>query len=647
MEQTDVISLRDYLVVLRRQRWVIAVVTVIVVAVAVAISLIETPIYEAEAEVVVEPVRRTQDVSLEQLLGASNTMVETERRIILSRPVTDRVIEELGAGDPQELQEQVRVEVVRDTRVVQIIAEDPDPVAAASIANAYATAYLDYRRNQAVESLLGARANLEERADRLREDIRSLDAQIDAASEDEASSLEVQRDSLLAQLSQVVGQMAELGETVDVVSGGGDIIEPATVPSDPVSPRPLRTGALAVVLGLLLGVGLAFLRDHLDDVVRDEDDLKRSAGGRPLLGRIPTWKDPAGNDRLVTIVEPAAIPSEAYRELSAGVRFQLLTSGREPPAEGERAGRSVMLTSALAGDGKTSTAANLAVAASRVGLRTVLVDADLRRPSIAKRLGLGRTTGLSDVLLSGGRAADHVIDVGVENLAALTAGTIPPNPNELLASRAMRELHVQLTANADLVIYDTPAALAVPDALELGHLVDLTILVCRQGVTGRRQLGNAIERMEQTGTSVAGTVLNDIDTDSDGYYYAYYYAQDAAEETEEEAAGTGRGRRSGGKGRNGRRGGKGRGEGGNGKLALRLAGDGKDEQRGKVGGGGAGDVDRGQGRSPSAAKEVGDDTVDRPVNRSVDAWESFFSDGKGDGTGRSSDTVSNPRGNRE
>jgi polysaccharide biosynthesis transport protein len=196
-----------------------------------------------------------------------------------------------------------------------------------------------------------------------------------------------------------------------------------------------------------------------------------------------------------------------------------------------------MLTSAHAGDGKSSTAANLAVAAARVGMRTLLIDTDLRRPTLHKRFGLGHTTGLTDVLLTGEDLRDHVVTVGVDNLRLLPAGTLPPNPHELLASPAMRALEREVTRRADLVIYDSPAVLAVPDALELGRHVDVAILVGRAGTTGRRQLAAAIERMEQVGTEVAGTVLNDIDG-SDGYYYSYYYAEEnpsasAAEPTAE------------------------------------------------------------------------------------------------------------------
>jgi capsular exopolysaccharide synthesis family protein len=184
-----------------------------------------------------------------------------------------------------------------------------------------------------------------------------------------------------------------------------------------------------------------------------------------------------------------------------------------------------MICSANIGEGKTETAANLAVAAARVGLRTVLVDADLRRPAIAKRFGLGRSTGLSDALLNGEPAERHMVDVGVEDLYVLPAGTIPPNPAELLASPAMRAMQQGLLRKYDLVVIDTPAVLAVPDALEIGPYVDLAVMVGRVGQTGRRRLGAAVERLEQVGSAVSGTVLNGLDRATDGYYYAYAYEE--------------------------------------------------------------------------------------------------------------------------
>jgi polysaccharide biosynthesis transport protein len=547
-ERYDVISLQDYLTVLRRRRWLIVAVTLLTFLAAIGASLVQTPVYEAEAEVIVEPVRRAQDVTLEELLVPQNAFVETERLVVTSRPVATRAAEALGVTDVSELLEDVEVEAVRDTRVVRIIASDTDPVRAASTADAFATGYLDHRRAQAVDELLAAAATIESRATAIREDIAAIDAQLEDADGDEATALQLERDSLVSQLASVNAQAAETGEGGQSVAGGGSVLTPAEVPVTPASPQPVRNAALAAVLGLMLGIGLAFLRDFMDDVIRDESDFKRATGGRSIVGRIPTWRDPEGGDRLATIVEPTSMASEAYRELSAGVRFMLLATqgtGDTPEvADGQLLGRSIMMTSATAGDGKTSTAANLAVAAARVGLRTLLVDADLRRASVGRRFGLGRTTGLSDLLLAGDSLHEHVVDVGVDNLLLLPAGTVPPNPTELLASPAMRALEHEIRTQVDLVIYDSPAVLAVPDALELGRHVDLAIVVGRADTTGRRQLHSAIERLEQVGTEVAGTVLNGIDSSSDGYYYSYYYGQQdggpAVPATADEAGARGR-----------------------------------------------------------------------------------------------------------
>lgn len=545
-QHNDRVLLQDYLAVLRRQRLLLVSVTVLVVVVALGISLAQTPRYESHTELAIDRVRSSQDVTVEELLAPSIAAVETERLVLTSRPVAELVADRLELQDHRDALEGVRVESVRDTRVVRIIVNDPDPVRAALRADAFAEAYLDVKRDQALDEILAARANLDERAERLRGNIAELDAQIEAAdSEEDAQALQIQRDALLAQLGQLIGQAGSLGDASGGITGGGTVLTPAEVPESPVSPRPLRTAALALVLGLLLGTGVAFLRDHFDDVVRDEVDFKRATGGRPILGRIPTFGSDAAQ-RVITLLEPNSQAAEAYRELSAGTRFLLVTHGGaiggvEPDAVPTR-GRSLMVVSSAAGEGKTATAANLAVAAAKVGLRTILVDADLRRTAIGGRFGIGRSTGLSDVLLSREEPSRHMVDVGVENLRVLPAGTIPPNPAELLASLAMRSVEQELVSDADLVIYDTPAVLAVPDALELGRFVDLAILVGRADVTSRRQLNAGLERLEQVGTDVAGTVLNDVDVTVGAYYY-YAYADEGTETRSAPSRWSWRGRR--------------------------------------------------------------------------------------------------------
>ena len=571
MERDNVFSLQDYLAVLRRQRGLIALVAVFAAVGGAAWFLLQTPEYEAQAELALERVRAAQDVSLNELLNPAGNVRDTDVDGATSATVAQSAAELLGRDDPSQLRTQVRAESVSDDRILRIIATDPDPMTAAQIADAFATSFIEYRRQEAVDTVLLTQGELDQRASEIRSEISRVDAQIaaldipdpvvedevadgeeaeDEALEEEAAddelvreptleeldeleTLQIRRNALRTQLSQVIARSTELGESADALTGFAADFTSASVPTTPVGNTLLEVAGVAAILGLALGIALAFVRDHFDDVIRDEDDFKRASDGRPVLGRIPIWK-PRDNDteRVASIVDPTSSAAEAYRELSAGVRFLLVAQADEPEHDaaehhGLTRSRSVMICSASIGEGKTETAANLAVAAARVGLRTVLVDADLRRPAVAKRFGLGRSTGLSDALLNGEPAEAHMVDVGVDDLFVLPAGTIPPNPAELLASPAMRAMQQGLLRKYDLVVIDTPAVLAVPDALEIGPYVDLAVLVGRVGQTGRRRLGAAMERLGQVGAVVSGTVLNGLDRATDGYYYAYAYKEDA------------------------------------------------------------------------------------------------------------------------
>ncbi|MBW3621269.1 MAG: polysaccharide biosynthesis tyrosine autokinase, partial [Actinobacteria bacterium] len=319
----------------------------------------------------------------------------------------------------------------------------------------------------------------------------------------------------------LAAQRASLRGSEVFARGGGQIIQPAEIPEEPFAPRPLRTGVLAVVLGLMLGVGLAFLRDFMDDAVRSDEQARR-ATGQPVLGHIPRWKEASAQEsRLVTLVQPASPVSEAYKTLRTNVRF--MTAGR--------ASRSVLVTSPLAGEGKTTTAANLAVALARTQTRVLLVGSDLRKPTIHRLFGIESRPGLSEVLIGDVEIADVVTDVGVPNLRVIPGGTVPPNPAELLSSAAMHSLMTDLEHIADMVIYDGPPVMPVADALEIGPRVGATILVIDTGTTGRHALRAATQRLEDVGVNLTGVILNRIDPDDAYYGYDYYaaYMADGAE----------------------------------------------------------------------------------------------------------------------
>jgi polysaccharide biosynthesis transport protein len=592
VERDTAFSLQDYVAVLRRQKVLIVVLTVAAAVGGAVWFLAQTPLYEARTELALDRVRAAQDVSLNELLNPTGNVRDQDVAGATSVAVANDAAAALGRSDPSDLRARVRAESVSDNRILRITATDADPVSAARIADAFAEAFIEYRRTEAVDAVLDTQEELDQRAREIRGEIASVDAQIAALAipepvvedeeaaeppvEDEApadgaapaegeaalegegltegevvdeepepvreptaeeleqlETLQIRRNALRTQLSQVIARSTELGESAEALTGFSAEFTPAQVPTTPIGNTIYEVAGVAAILGLALAIALAFVRDHFDDVIRDEEDFKRATGGLPVLGRIPTWKPASGDaERVASMLEPASTAAEAYRELSAGVRFMLvaLNDAEEAydPSEHHGLSRSrvVMVTSASMGEGKTSTACNLAVAAARVGLRTVLVDADLRRPAVARRFGLGKVTGLSDALLNGDPPERHVVDVGLDNLRILPAGTIPPNPAELLASPAMRAMQATLVKSADLVIIDTPAVLAVPDTLEVGPFVDLAVMVGRIGETSRRRIGAALERLDQVGTRVSGTALNDLDPSTDGYYYAYYYAEE-------------------------------------------------------------------------------------------------------------------------
>jgi polysaccharide biosynthesis transport protein len=516
-DQADTLDLRDYLAVLKRRRWVIVQTVVVVVVVAVIVTLLQTPEYESTVSLVVEPASQGDDAALQQLVFGQREL-ETQKELVTSRPVADAAAETLGGADVDDLLERIDVTLLRDTQILEIRATSTDPADAAATASAFAEGYLAYRSDQAIERIVAATESLQRREDQLRDRLNEIDRELRTASGSDEDALEREADRLQTELASLSATRLSLSASDDLVRGAGEIIKPAEVPESPFSPKPLRTGVLALVLGLMLGVGLAFLRDFLDDAIRSPDQAQREVG-RPLLGHVPLWRAAEGETRLVSLVEPASPVAEAYRTLRTNIRF--LTAGG--------AVRSVLVTSAVPGEGKTTTAGNLAVALARAGTRVLLVGADLRRPSIHKAFGVEAVPGLSDVLVGEAKLTDAIQDVGVPNLRVIAGGQIPPNPAELLGAPGMAQLMTELEQIADMVVYDGPPVLAVADALELAPRVGGTVLVVDVGTTGRHALRAAAERLRGVDVPVAGLVLNNLDP-TDGYYgYTYYHSYSSDE----------------------------------------------------------------------------------------------------------------------
>ncbi|HZP83946.1 MAG TPA: polysaccharide biosynthesis tyrosine autokinase [Chthonomonadaceae bacterium] len=278
-----------------------------------------------------------------------------------------------------------------------------------------------------------------------------------------------------------------------------------------VAPRPVFNIVLATLLGLIFGVAFAMLQEFLDDRINSPDEA-RQISSVPALGYVPlVLREEAP---LITDLRGGST-LESYRVLRSNVQFATV----------DRPICSLLVTSTIPGEGKSVTACNLAVAMALDGRRVILVDADLRRPTVHTKLGLPQqNAGLTNVLLGRRSLESALQETSIPGLRVLTAGSLPPNPAELLNSRAMHQLHEELKEHADVVIFDSPPCLATADAQVLSAMVDGVVYVVHLGETKKSALRHAFDLLRQAHANVLGVVFNKIDMTSkrDSYYYSQY-----------------------------------------------------------------------------------------------------------------------------
>jgi succinoglycan biosynthesis transport protein ExoP len=489
------LGLRDYVDVLRRRKSLIIVVAMLLTVPTLVLSLLRTPVYAGQAELLLQP--RTSETLFDPNNGVPrdpNRDVQNEIRILRSEPVRAAVREQLGSAP------KVTARPDGPTDIVQVTARSTDPKQAADVANAYAKAYIEYRRKQAVDDVLAASQQIQSK-------ITDLQKQIDAAA---AGSV---RDSLVQAQSLFKQKLDQLQVDGALKQGGAQLVTPATPPTSPVEPRPVRSGAIALVMGLVIGLGLAFLREFLDDSVKSKDEFERVAQGVPVLGLIPVVSAWRGRETpyLVSIADPSSPAAEAYRTLRTSIQFL----GLDQPM------RTLQITSANPQEGKTTTLSNLAVALARSGSTVAIVCCDLRRPRVHEFFGLSNDVGFTSVLLGKVPLAGAMQEVPDQaRLSLLASGPLPPNPSELLSSKRTVEVLGSLQAEYDIVLIDAPPVLPVTDALVLSGRVDATLLVAVAGATTRKEAARAVELMRQVDAPLVGAVLNGVDTEG-SYGYAY------------------------------------------------------------------------------------------------------------------------------
>lgn len=282
----------------------------------------------------------------------------------------------------------------------------------------------------------------------------------------------------------------------------------------PVSPQPVRNAGLAVALGLVLGVGAAALRESLDTSVRSAEALTAAANA-PVLSAVP-FDTKAERSPLIIEGSAQSTRAEAMRQLRTNLQFVNV----------DRPMKSLVVTSALPGEGKSSTACNLGIAFAESGKRVILVDADLRRPKLAEYLGLEGAVGLTNVLAGQVAIGDALQPWGGSGLWVLPSGYVPPNPSELLSSRNMSDLLTALGRGFDVIIIDTPPLLPVTDAAVMSTVADGCLMVTRHGKTTTAQVTAAAGALTAVGARLHGCVLNRAPRQTGGTYAYYSYASE-------------------------------------------------------------------------------------------------------------------------
>ena len=498
-------DLRTYLQILRRRYyWVIAAV-VLLGAAAGGYSVNQPKQYTASAQLLVQPTTGTLPSAGSQQV-ISPTDVLTELQLLTAAPVKEAVRQQLGS-EPK-----VSASQVGQTNVIAVAATSKSPMLAAKIANAYANAFVAYQQTVTNAKLAAAEQQLQSQ-------ISAIDTQV--ASLSKAASTTPQADALLVQETALKEELATLQVSGAVSGGGVEVVTPAKAPTSPSSPKPVQDALIAAIVGLLLGIGIAFLVEHLDDAVYSKEEAGRLAGDAPVLGMIPrigSWKRRSDVVLASTASHNSSV-AEAYRSLRTSLQF----AGHDGNM------KTILVTSPSPGEGKTSTIANLGVVLAQADQRVVIVSCDLRRPRLGQFFERSESPGFTSVILGQTSLGDALQTVeGLGNLSFLGSGDVPPNPTELLASGAAHEIFSELRQYFDIVLLDSPPLLPVTDAVILARAADATLLVIAAGETKRSQVEQAAEMLAQVDATRVGVILNEVEVggrygyrDSYGSYGSY------------------------------------------------------------------------------------------------------------------------------
>jgi polysaccharide biosynthesis transport protein len=520
-------EIRDYIAPLRKWWWLILAVTLIAGVVGFVIVEQQPETFQTTAtlqigqSILQDPNPTTSLIAISQQLAL--TYADLARRSAVRQATMDA----LGL----DLLPTYTIRPVASTQLMEITVTDTSPERAQAVANELANQLILQSPTASEQEERERQAFIDRQLDDLEQEITNTQATIQEKQQ-ELSGLFSAR-----QISELQDEIREMQSALNTLQSNYagllanskrgaintlSLVEAAALPSAPIGPQILTYTLLTAVIGLVLCGSAVFLFEYLDDSVRNPDDVSKVTG-LPTLAGIARIKSEDEYGRLITIEHPRSPISEAYRVLRTGIQFSSIDNPEQVK---------LLITSANPSEGKSLTAANLAVVMAQAGRNVLIIDADLRKPRQHQIFNLNKNQGLTNLLLeynltdrsdaSLALVKRFIQPTQIPGLHVLCSGPIPPNPSELLGSAKMRALLPLLTSQFDVVILDSPPALAVTDSVLLSARVDGVLLVAQAGSTKRSHLQQVTDRLQEANAHVAGVVLNRLSPRGGGYYYYYY-----------------------------------------------------------------------------------------------------------------------------
>ena len=538
-----------YARVIWKRIWLVLAVCLIGVNGAVYTSLNQPVVYSATTVLMLNPAQPSALLPYRLPASTIEGLAATYGQFIKTRSFAALVAQAMNSEiSPESVASSVSSGLINGTSFFQISARSRSPELAQRLANTTAKVFiqenlarqkarLDKTSNQNIQ---GAQAKLDSQKSTLRQRLEDelklyqdqtavlrqklagLESQ--PQSEDQLKEtislrqqlLDVQNLSIRAMTALVDAESKDASLNTPAPIDTAEIIDEAPLPPQPSGPRIWQVVLYALVFSLGAGVAGAFLLEYLDYTFKSADELDQAYGTATLgiIGRVdPEIKSGVARERIVA-ARPRSLISEAFRVLRTNIQFASLSK----PI------RVLTITSAAPSEGKSFTASNLAIAIAQTGKRVILVDADMRRPSLHSGFDLPNEFGLSSLALeNSGKVVDGLRDVGIEGLRILTSGPIPPNPAEILGLPRMDEIIRELSAEADLVIFDTPPTTVVADAAVLATKTDAVLHVVKAGITRRDLVMKGKDSLDRVGARILGPVLNMVRVGDTSYYHGYHY----------------------------------------------------------------------------------------------------------------------------